>query len=401
MHHTYPLLFHAPSILAVVTFLQFGVLCLKPLNFMQLKYLFAVLGVILVSTASAQQETYLSHFAWNKTIFNPAFTGMNSTYEINIFHHRQWLQLQDQTGLYPTPNLAADRSGFPTLIRPITQGFGVAIPISKCKFGEKLDLGGVYVGAYTDGLAYEKNTHLLVNGAWSLRLNASSQLRIGIKADWENKSILTDKLRPIDPNDPLIPAGNKPSDTRLAIGGGIAFVSTLPKKLYAGIGFSSLNRPEFIYYNKDGNPIQVHSSVEAYGNAGVTLPFRYLRNTVAKTNIMLRTSNANKGWVMPQLEVQYLLEYAGQFSMGTGLRCQKNGLDAWTLLLGFYPKLPNQKGVLNQKLRIGYSFDKTLQSLRHSSNNTHEIQINYTFNTDCKSARIQHARDLQYFRKID
>jgi hypothetical protein len=50
-------------------------------------------------------------------------------------------------------------------------------------------------------------------------------------------------------------------------------------------------------------------------------------------------------------------------------------------MLGYYPPIkgndPGQNG--KQLLRVGYSYDITLQSLNRSSRGTHELQVNYCF----------------------
>jgi hypothetical protein len=57
-------------------------------------------------------------------------------------------------------------------------------------------------------------------------------------------------------------------------------------------------------------------------------------------------------------------------------------MDALSLMLGYYPPIKgNNPSDANSKqtLRVGYAYDITLQSLRRSSNGTHELQVNYCF----------------------
>ena len=88
------------------------------------------------------------------------------------------------------------------------------------------------------------------------------------------------------------------------------------------------------------------------------------------------------------------MTYENKFTAGAGIRAQAIGVDAISFLLGFYPNIPQSSLFQGQSVRIGYSFDRTMQSLRFSSNNTHEIQINYIFGKSCM--RLRHPRDMKY-----
>ncbi|MCC7296932.1 MAG: PorP/SprF family type IX secretion system membrane protein [Bacteroidia bacterium] len=358
-------------------------------------FIAAFICLATVSPLLAQQETYLTHFAFNKGMINSAFAGENGVSEVALFHHRQWVQLKDQTGLYRTYDLPPD-SRFPTIIRPVTQGGLVSIPIGKCKDGDYNEYGGLLINSFTDNLGYEKNTHIKFGASFVVQLTHISQIRVGLDADMVTKSLQTELLRPLDPNDPLLPVGQNPGSTKTLFGTGLVYKSFGPKGFYAGISMSSWNRPEFEYSNQIGQTTKISAARHLYIISGFSYPSRYFRNTQTQITMLLRSSNAGNGWVLPQLETQYNWVYNKKFSFGTGIRGQAANLDALTAQLGFFPNLNSKKH--NQKLRIGYSFDLTLQSLRQNSRNTHELQVNYTLFNDCVVRKIEHPRDLKFNR---
>jgi hypothetical protein len=98
-------------------------------------------------------------------------------------------------------------------------------------------------------------------------------------------------------------------------------------------------------------------------------------------SIMNKTVMEEGGFVKPQFTPQGMVTWNNTFAGGLSIRGQGVGLDAASVLLGYYPPIkgnsPNGQGT--QLFRIGYSYDITLQSLRRSSNGTHELQVNYCF----------------------
>lgn len=363
------------------------------------KYKF-ILAVLLMSNefVSAQQETYLTHAAFNKVLTNPAFAGYGGWYEVSTFHHRQWLNLKDHTGRFYTQDFIAPNPEFPLLVRPVTTGFTASAPITVCRSGNKIEMGGFAISAIQDIIAYENNTHIKASVAHFLKINQHSGLRTGLEFNVQNRRINAAMLRAHQNPDPLIPVGNIPGDTRIIPGAGLMYFNDKWSSFYAGLSFNGITRPEFSYLNQGGYTTKIRAATHAIFIGGAEFKLNNRQNIMLHPTAILRSVNNSNGWILPQMELQCLAEYRQQFALGTSFRFQKNGSDAVCLLLGFYPNNLNSK--INDNLRIGYSYDITLQSLRLSSRNTHEIQINYRFYRPCRPhVQIRHPRDMVFHDK--
>lgn len=343
----------------------------------------------------AQQETYLTHAAYNRLSANPGFAGYGGKYELSLNHHRQWLNLKDFTGVFPGPGGIPPDGRFPAPVAPVTSLLSFSAPVTRCESGEKKVLGGYAFTAIQDAIGYEQNTHFKMAAAAEVRFTSNTFLRLGIEMNHLTKRLNTSMLRALQMPDPMIPAGTNPSDSRWIPGAGIVFSHSGHRKFFSGLGITGLYRPVFRYSNAAGNPVLIQTATHVQWMSGAE--FRWRNNPAWKAfpTAIVRSVNDGNGWVMPQGELQCEFRYDDRFSAGSAIRFQKNGWDALCLFLGFSPNGFRANGTGN--LRIGYSFDLTLQSLRFNSRNTHEIQINYTFERFCRmKRRIEHPRDLKF-----
>jgi type IX secretion system PorP/SprF family membrane protein len=351
-----------------------------------------------VNVSLAQQETYLTHAAFNRMQFNPAFAGNKAQYELSSFHHRQWVGYLDQTGKFRTQDNQPIDLNFPVNVAPVTSGFSFSAPIAFCKSGDKKEIGGYGISLLQDNIGYENNTALKVALAYSVRINATSSLRLGFDFNYLTKRINAALLRAHQNPDPKIPAGNRPGDSRLLLGSGVLYQNVKWNQFFAGLSVSGINRPAFQYYNSQNAAVFVNTATHVYFFTGAAFRTRQA-NWMLYPTLSTRSVNDGHGWVLPQFEIQCISEYRKKIAIGGGTRGQANGADAFSFLLGFYPSGLNFRS--NGRLRIGYSYDVTVQNLRQSSRNTHELQVNYTFQRGCQRrcilpSVIRHPRDLEF-----
>ncbi|MBS3914278.1 MAG: PorP/SprF family type IX secretion system membrane protein [Bacteroidetes bacterium] len=359
-------------------------------------FIFLILGFGGISELCAQQETYLTHFAFNKLLYNSAYAGFDGNYCANAVHHRQWLGLKDYTGRFPTEDHLPPNPEFPTNIAPVTQGLGISIPVNYRVGGDKINLGGVMLGFIDDVIGYEKNTSMKIGLAFNLRITNHAYIRLGMDVNYMTKRFDAMKLRALHNPDPMVPAGLSPADSKWLLGSAIYF-HTKWNSLFSGISISSWNQPNFSYLNLGGTITDIAAAKHVYWVSGLSLQRRGYK---IQPVMLLKSVNENKGWVKPQLDAQCNVVFRELFSIGTGIRAQVAGVDACDFLLGFYPgsiwpSLQPNEG----SFRIGYSYDITLQSLRLNSRNSHEIQVNYCFAIPYVNYKIRHPRDLEFHEK--
>ncbi len=108
--------------------------------------------------------------------------------------------------------------------------------------------------------------------------------------------------------------------------------------------------------------LDVQEVMHYYLVAGVD--YQLGANLVLNPNVLVKMN------ALTQVDVNALLTYANKFSGGLGFRTLPKNSDAVTLMLGYLPR---------DNMRIGYSYDITLNGLRTSSSGTHEIFFNYCF----------------------
>lgn len=332
----------------------------------------------------AQQDPYYTHFTYNKVFINPAYAGASGSFCINAITHQQWRSLEDQTSLYKTQSGLPKSDNLLNNIAPKTSGFGFSAPLNirNKSTDEVKNYGGAYVGFITDQVAYEKNTYLRGGVAGAYTLADGSSIRLGIDFMSLTKQLDGAGLRAHDPNDPNIPTGNV-GDTRTTFGAGLYYSNPNFHDLYIGLSSSHIKPQQYNFVPAGGTGgIQVSTARHFYLMAGGRIE-NFLGNPslTLDPGFLLKTVNENGGLVKPQLDVQGMVTWNQLYAGGVNFRANVLGVDALSLMLGYYPPIkgndpgPNGK----QLLRVGYSYDITLQSLRRSSYGTHELQVNYCF----------------------
>jgi type IX secretion system PorP/SprF family membrane protein len=329
----------------------------------------------------AQQDPYYTHYAFNKILYNPAYAGASGSFCINGIAHRQWLGLQDGTGYFKTLDPLGPRPvDILESVNPTTNGFGFSAPINiKGSNGSVTNHGGALLSFVSDKVGYESTNYLRGGLSGAINMADGSSLRIGMDFTSITRQVDGTKLRAHQANDPLVPT-SMVGDTKVELGAGVWYSNPSKKDLYIGLSMTHLNPKEYQYGS--GLTVFTKSARHLYAIAGMTFQ-NFLGNPALSFDptIWVTTVMGQGGFVKPQFTPQGMVTWNNTFSGGLSLRAQGVGMDAASILLGYYPPIKGNapNGIGNQLLRIGYSYDITLQSLRRASNGTHELQVNYCF----------------------
>lgn len=322
-------------------------------------------------TARGQQEPLLTQYAQNLVLYNPAAAGLQLMGEAGLAHHRQWLRLPDQTRGYPTNDLPA---GFGQVsgIGPVTSAMFVNLPVIQQDCGrQKVREGGIFFSALHDRLAYEENTRLAFGASLALRVGREAKLRAGFSGQWLSKSFRTENLRAMTNPDPLIPAGRNPADQKSNLAAGLMLQMPGIHGLNVGLAVSGLLPADFSYLNLGGGTTRIRQVPHFYLHGSML--FRRDAVEIEPMWMLRAAGGAMGGLTDPQLDAQTLVTWKSRFSAGAGLRAQAGragaAMESLHLLMAVYPV----KG--SRHLRIGYSYDLTLQSLRLNSSGSHAIQL--------------------------
>ncbi|MBL7812192.1 MAG: type IX secretion system membrane protein PorP/SprF [Bacteroidetes bacterium] len=341
-----------------------------------------VLGAVVCIPAlvKAQQDPYYTHFAYNKVFLNPAYAGASGRFCINAVTHQQWRGFQEQTASYKTQSGLPISDNLLNQIAPKTTGFGFSAPINiKNAAKESINYGGVYLGFISDVVAYEVNTYMRGGVAGAYNMANGSSIRVGVDFTSLTKQLDGTKMRAHDPNDPRIPT-TKSGATKTALGAGVFYNNPNFKDFYAGLSVSHMMPKEYQYQAPAGT-VSITTARHFYLMSGLRIN-NFLGNPALSLDPALLVKTVMGGGpVKPQLDLQGMVTWNEMFAGGLALRNYGVGIDAASIMLGYYPPIKgNSPGPdAQQLLRVGYSYDITLQSLRRNSNGSHELQVNYCF----------------------
>jgi type IX secretion system PorP/SprF family membrane protein len=307
--------------------------------------------VILLSAVSvglkAQQDPQFTHNMFNHAFVNPGSYGMSDGVTVTGIFREQWVGFKDESG---------------TKVSPETFLLNADAPV-------KFLRGGIGIGIAQDKEAYTKN--MLVKLGYAYHLNiGNAKLGIGINGNFNNKSIDTQKLNPVDESDPVLMGlssdGVMISDMSvglflkkpryyLALSSTQIFETKKSPATAEGVAFYQNRRH---YYLTGGHDI-ILPAFQGY----VFTPSVFLKSdgNIIQADINIMAKYNNKVW--------------------GGLTYRIN--DAVALLVGMAYK----------DIEIGYSYD--IPTSKVASTGSHEIMVRYRFKLEKEKTRTGY-RNTRY-----
>jgi len=361
----------------------------------------ALIALIAPLALFAQTDPLFTHFTFNKLFYNPAYAGASGQFCINAINHQQWLGYDDESPYLKTQNkdfgientLDAARKN----IAPVTRGLGFSAPIMV----KGNNMGGAFFSLVSDQVGYETATYMKGGGSYAYTLADGSNIRLGVDITNLTKTLDARKLRYHDPNDPMIPIG-EPSDQHTTFGAGLYYSNpNIEDGAYLGVSSTHLNPQTFNYGGGiGGGTVQVTTNRHLYivggykknnfmGNPSLSLDPAFLIKTVM----------GKGGMVKPQLDVQGLVTWNGLFAGGANIRIYGLGAESVSLILGYYPPLLGNGPMSDQKLRVGYSYDLTVNHILRNSAGSHELQVNYCFMFTIPERPVRVFRHPRYMER--
>ena len=292
-------------------------------------FLFLSFGLT-ITLGFSQNDLFFSHQALMPAYYNPAWVGSSDIGALSVVYRNQW------TGYVPTD---ASQGGAPT-----TQLLNLSLPASG------LPIAGIGVNVSNDKLGAETNFQMQISTSikWNLRFGV---LQVGIMPGLYSKTI-GDQLDPNDPTDGAIPNGRE-SQVKFNLGGGLYFRDD--KGSYLGLGILNALQPNFDFGLSNANILEKRTFVLHGG-----LFYQLGDNFSLIPNVNIRTN-----LIGISADLGALLYYKSR--LWTGLAYRKE--EAAILYLGY--------GLLQNKLKIGYSFDYIVENKGAKSATSHEIFIRY------------------------
>jgi type IX secretion system PorP/SprF family membrane protein len=297
-----------------------------------------------INVLVAQQDSQFTQYMYNMSIINPAYaTSDFNNMNMGLSYRQQWL------GVEGTPKTA-------TLFGHLA-------------LKDNMEIGASFFNDNI-GNGVLKESKLSIDYAYILNLDRYSKLSFGIKAGFNMLNINFDGFQ--------LESGDQYSDDLFKenvsniypnIGSGLFYFT---KKTY--IGFSIPNFLKSPYLKKRNNIYSKgREELHYYFTAGHV--FDDKRNDLKiKPSFMIKTSNHGK----MALDLSLNAQYDKKFEMGLSYRLKSS-----VNILTNY--------AVSDNMRIGYSYDYTLNNLSSFNSGSHELVILYDFNlygTNSKSPRF-------------
>jgi len=298
-------------------------------------YCLLLTAYCLLPTSSiwAQQDAMYSQYMFNKLVINPAYAGSKNGLSTRATYRNQWVGFE----------------GSPTIIT--LSGH------SPLKGDKKVNVGGIL---YNDKIGATSVTGLFGNYAFRVELGGSKEepnnLAFGLSVGFDYYKKKWSEIEPLEPNDDAF----LDIDRALFLpnaGFGIYFHN---EKYYLGLSMPKLieNKLDFVnntvstgrrsrhYYFVTGGRIDLNENIQWH------------------PSLLLKFVEA----APVQLDINSMVWFFETVAVGSSFRTG----DAIVLLIEYE---------INDKIRIGYSYDFTLSEIRKYSRGAHEIVIGFDYNT--------------------
>jgi len=295
---------------------------------------------VFVIRADAQQDIQFSQYVFNGLILNPAYAGYKEVTNLNLVYRTQW------TGIQGAPQT-------------------ISASIDGLLHGEKMGLG---FAVTEDQLGAQSSLNADISYSYRLLLGNYARLCFGIAGGVNQFTIDGTKLTTINSDRAL---SNLQS-------------STLGPDMKAGIfytdehyyGALSVTDLFAAYRSTDPSYLVIRRNRHYYLQTGALINLN--ENIRLKPSIIFKEdfhgpTNVDLNTFLLFSDRLWLgMSYQSSMKIFQNARLQ-HGLvstDAISALVEYY---------VNERLRIGYSFDYSTTNLRNVSSGSHEISIGYSF----------------------
>ena len=279
------------------------------------------MAVLLFQKAQAQQDPQYTQYMYNMSVVNPAYAGSKEGVSFTALYRHQWANFDNN---------------------PVTFSFSAHSPIS-----ERV---GVGISAIKDELGPISETNLYADFSYTIPVNNSVKLALGLKAGATFHKVGLSDLELQDPNDPFL--SEDINNTYPNIGAG-AFL--YGNSFY--VGFSVPNTLKSVHLDENG--IKYGSEVNHYfGTAGLVLNIN--DNFKLKPSIMVKGASGAPISYDGNLNALFY----DKFELGVSYRLEQT----FTGLIGFQ---------LTDNIRVGYAYDHISGGLSAIARASHEFYFAY------------------------
>lgn len=303
------------------------------------KVYFLFFCLVFSLSASAQQDANFSQYIFNTIHINPAYAGYKNNIYLQSNYRKQWTGVE---GAPETFSLSGD-------MLLMNEKVGLSLMVNKDKIGVQNDLS-IY-----GGYAY----HVYLN-------QENSKISFGINAGFLQTSLNGNLFDPNDSGDDYIPISSQSNllpDARFGVlfSNATFFTGISASNILSNFSFGKKKSDWYIglkphLYLLGGMILNVSDDI-------ILKPMALLKDDFGgPTNLDLN------GFILLREKIWLGAMYRTGVKLYDKSNLQKDlqKSSATGIMMEIFP---------TQKLRIGYSFDYSLNKLRGENNGTHEISI--------------------------
>lgn len=292
----------------------------------------------MVSYLYGQQSPVFSHYAFNKSYWNPALTAQDGMSNVMLMSRGQWIGYESSFD----GEAAA----------PVTQYLNYS---SLVEFkGAPIGIGATVI---YDELAPIRDVEIDLSLAYHMEFSRGT-LSFGVSPRFVNRVLNSSILVAVNPEDSQLPKG-RISEVTMDLAVGIAYQAN---DLGVAFGINNLFRPNYDYVLETTSDLS-KERVEL----NVTIDYSYI--LTSKTTI-IPTLMVRSDFLTWTYDVGFRAVYLKKAWLGLSYRDS----DAISVLLGY-------SFLEDNDLSVGYSFDLVVDKQSAKEPTSHEIYIRYNLPT--------------------
>ena len=302
-------------------------------------YLAALLALVGLADANAQQDPHYTQYMYNMNVINPAYAGSKENLSIGLLYRKQWVDIDGS---------------------PSTGTFSGHSPV-----GRNVGLG---LSAITDQIGPVKETNVYADFSYTLKLGGEHRLALGLKAGATFHDVgLFNQIGNGYVPDPTDPAFKENiNNTYANIGTGIFYYTN---NYYLAFSVPNMLKSKHLDLHVSGQEYKFGSEVSHYFLTGGYV-FQITDSFKLKPSFMVKSAFG----VSPSVDGSLNALFFDKFEIGATYRID----DSFGGMVN-YAITPN--------LRIGYAYDHITSDLKVTTPASHEIMLLFDLNFPKKVSR--------------
>ncbi len=286
---------------------------------------YIIISIFFISKVVAQQDPHYTHYMYNTSSINPAYTATKEKIVVSFIGRNQWIGFK---GAPETQNL--------NFISPLGSGMSMGMNITNEKIG------------------YINDISIIGNLSYTIQINESDKLAFGLKFGGKSLNIDWKKGSFYDKKDPLYQTNF--NSIRPQFGAGLFYFQ--PQKWYFG-----LSVPDILRYKSFLNN---NTDILSWEKVHLYMIFGYV--FTINDNLKFKPASLVKMAYGAPLSLDISANFYLYETFNAGIAWRYG--DAISALVGV--------DIMNN-FHIGYAYDLTSSDFRVTNIGTHEIILQYQF----------------------